>query len=352
MRLKKSFSLIELIVVIVIMGILATITFDVLSKIYKNYIYTKEINKLDNKLDAALEEISSLLRNRVVNSVIATKYPDKVTQTDSSKVDFKPVSELTADDTDYHVLEWIGKDYEARYGMWDDNQQHIQTGWSGFFDLDEASRTNDDPKEFNVTTINSNFDLVKLIDRNITAALGEDIDPFENNITTLIFSGYDLGGDLNPDVNRSFGWYFDEDKNRTAKSIFAIQHYIQHSNNNVDVNITSITENNNTTLYARYFLVRTAYSIVPIENNTSTTNDYNLTLYYNYQPWRYDWWNKLHGTSNIEANHTLLLNHVTQFRFKKDSNSPLIRIYMCVQSNLVDLNATNKLEICKEKVVF
>jgi hypothetical protein len=193
-------------------------------------------------------------------------------------------------------------------------------------------------------------DFVKQIDRNITAALGEDIDPFENNITTLIFSGYDMGGDLNPDVNQSFGWYFDKDKNRTAKSVFAIQNYIQHSNNNVDLNITSITENNNTTLYARYFLVRTAYSIVPIKDESS--NDYNLTLYYNYQPWRKDWWNRLHGTSNTEANHTLILNHVTQFRFKKDGNSPFLRIYICLKSNLVDINATNKLEICKEKVIF
>jgi prepilin-type N-terminal cleavage/methylation domain-containing protein len=350
MKLKKSFTLIELIVVIVIMGVLATITFNILSKVYKHYIYTKEINKLDNRLDGTLNEMSSLLRNRVGNSIIATKYPSKKDEYSSDSVDFKPISELVKSDTDYIVLEWIGKDYEARYGMWDENQKHIQTGWSGFIDLDEATKTKDDPKEFNVTTINSNFDFVKQIDRNITAALGEDIDPFENNITTLIFSGYDMGGDLNPDVNQSFGWYFDKDKNRTAKSVFAIQNYIQHSNNSVDLNITSITENNNTTLYARYFLVRTAYSIVPIKDESS--NDYNLTLYYNYQPWRKDWWNRLHGTSNTESNHTLILNHVTQFRFKKDTNSPFLRIYICLKSNLVDINATNKLEICKEKVIF
>jgi hypothetical protein len=346
MKLKKSFTLIELIVIIVIMGILATITFNILSKVYKHYIYTKEINKLDNRLDGTLNEISSLLRNRVGNSIIATKYPSKKDEYSSDSVDFKPISELVKSDTDYIVLEWIGKDYEARYGMWDENQKHIQIGWSGFIDLDEATKTKDDPKEFNVTTLNSNFNIVKSIDRNITAALGEDIDPFENNITTLIFSGYDMGGDLNPDVNQSFGWYFDKDRKRTAKSVFAIQNYTQN-NNAVDLNITSITENNDTTLFARYFLVRTAYTIVPI----SDKDDYNLTLYYNYQPWRKDWWNKLHGSGN-EANNTLILNHVTQFRFKKDENSNMFRIYLCVRSTFVDMNSTNKLEICKEKVVF
>jgi prepilin-type N-terminal cleavage/methylation domain-containing protein len=350
--MKKSFTLIELIIAMVVMGILASITFSIFENVYKNYLYTKEVNKLSSRVDGALEEISALLRNRVKNSIIATKYPSKITQTDPDKVDFKSVDKLNSDDNDYIALEWIGKDYEAKNGMWDKSQKHIQTGWSGFIDLDKATRTNNDPKEFNVTTMDSNFTIVKLIDRNITAALGEDIDPFENNITTLIFSGYDLGGDLTPDVNRSFGWYLDKDKNRTANSIFAIQNYKDYSNNRVDLNITSITENNQTTLFERYFLVRSAYTIIPIENNTTQTNDYNLTLYYNYQPWRGDWWNKLHSTANQEANHTLILNHVTQFRFKKNENSDIFRIYICVQSSFLDVNSTNKLEVCKEGLVF
>jgi len=348
--MKKSFTMIELMIVIVVMGILASITFSILENVYKNYLYTKEVNKLTDRLDGGLEEISALLRNRVKNSIIATKYPVKVNQTDSSKVDFKPVDKLNSNDKDYIAIEWIGKDYEAKYGMWDDAKKHIQTGWSGFIDLDKATRTNDDPKEFNVTTMDSNFTIVKLTDRNITAALGEDIDPFENNLTTLIFSGYDLAGDLTPDVNHSFGWYKD-DKNRTAKSVFAIQSYKDYANNSVDLNISSITENNQTTLFEQYYLVRTAYSIIPIENNTSITNDYNLTLYYNYQPWRNDWWNKLHG-SNQEANHSLILNHVTQFRFKKDQSSDMFRLYICVESSFLDVNSTNKLEVCKERIVF
>jgi len=351
---KKSFTLIELMIVIVIMGILSTITFDILKKVYDNYIYTKETNKLQFKLTRALDEISSLMKNRLANTVIVTAYPVEVNQTDSDKVDFKSIKNLKDGDTNYTVLEWIGKDYEARYGMWDDNQQHIQTGWSGFIDLDKATRTNDDPKEFNVTTLNSNFDDVKLIDRNITANLGEDIDPFDNNITTIIFSGYDMGGELtNNDLKQSFGWYFDADKNRTAKSVFAIQDYVEHSDNSADLNISAVTENSNDTdtLYARYFLTRSAYTLVPLEDNSTGKADYNLTLYYNYQPWRKDWWNKLNSNSK-EANHTMILNHVTQFRFKKDVNSPMIRIYICVQSSYLDINSTDRLEVCKEGSIF
>ena len=351
--MRKSFTLIELIIVIVIMGILSTITFDILQKVYKNYIFVKETNRLNYKVNYALEEISALMKNRIKNSVIATAYPIEVNQTDSSKVDFDYIGEIEENTTKYKVLEWLGKDYEAKNGMWDESQKRIQTGWSGFIDLDKASKTDDDPQEFNVTTLYSNFDVVKIIDANITSSLGDDTNIFDDNITTLVFSFYDMGGELSPDqdINHSFGWYLDKDRGREARSIFAIQNYIQHSDYSVDLNITRISEYNETELYARYFLVRTAYSLVPIENNTSTTNDYNLTLYYNYRPWKGDWWNKRADTG-AEANHTLVLNHVTQFRFKKDLHTDIFRIYICVQSSFLDINATNKLEVCKERMIY
>ena len=364
--MKKSFTLIELIIVIVIMGILSTITFDILSRVYKNYIYTKETNKINEKINTAIDVISAKLKYRIHNSVIVTKYPAKYGDDDKDKVDFKYIGLLQDNDKGYKILEWINKDIEAKNGMWDNNQKHIQTGWSGFDDLDEAIKTQENPKEFNLTTPNSNFNIVKLIDRNITASYGEDVDTFENNITTLIFAGNDLGGDIVVDENQSYGWYRNKDKNRTAKAVFAILDYgVNRNNKNVpstEINITSIDENNDTTLYSRYFLTRTAYAIVPIENNETLAdgtkiNDFNLTLVYNYQPWRNDWWN---GKSNVnndsnahgEVNSTLIATHVTEIRFKKDITTPMIRIYICIQSPEVEINSTRNLTICKEKAIF
>ena len=142
--MKKSFTLIELLIVIVIMGILATITFDILKKVYDGYIYTKETNNLQAKLTNALNEISALMRNRIANSVIVTAYPVKVNQTDSDKVNFKAIVNLSEGDVNYTVLEWIGKDYEAKYGMWDENQKHISV-WNfnhSFFRLYPSSKCN------------------------------------------------------------------------------------------------------------------------------------------------------------------------------------------------------------------
>jgi prepilin-type N-terminal cleavage/methylation domain-containing protein len=355
--MKKSFTLIELIIVIVILGILSSITFDVLTKVYKNYLYKKEMNKLNSKVSITLEMISARLRDRIRNSVIVTKYPANFTDNNPAKVDFKSIAEIQDNDTKYKILEWINKDYEAKNGMWDKRVQHIQTGWSGFIDLDLQQpnhKTNENPKEFNVTTIDSNFTMVKMIDYNITHYLGEDSDPFESNTTTLIFSGIDLGGDIVDDINHSYGWYL-LDPNRQAKAVFAIESYHEYLGpNNTprdDLNITSITKNDNTNkLYSRYFLARSAYALVPIENNETLEdgtqiNDYNLTFVYNYQPWQGEWFK--------DGNKTLLATHVTEIRFKKDLDTPMVRIYLCIQSPsiIIDNNGTH-LNVCKEKAMF
>ena len=351
--MKKSFTLIELIIVIVILGILSSITFDILSRVYQTYIQTREINKLNSKLDATIEMISSKMKNRLRNSVIVTKYPANFSDTDDTQVDFKSIADIEDGDTDYKILEWIGQDYEAKNGMWDKSVKHIQTGWSGFIDLGYAShKTHDDPKEFNVTTMDSNFTIVKLIDRNITAAYGNDIDPFETNTTTLIFSGNDLGGDIVEDLNHSYGWYYNESKGRVAKAVFAIQAYNTYkdiSGLKTELNISSITENNDSTLYSRYFINRSAYALVPIENNETLedgrkVNDYNLTFVYNYQPWQGEWYK--------DGNKTLLMQHITELRFKKDIDTPVIRLYICIQSPNVEINKTRNLTLCKEKAIY
>ena len=97
--------------------------------------------------------------------------------------------------------------------------------------------------------------------------------------------------------------------------------------------------------------------ITSVENNETrddneNVNDFNVTFVYNYQPWQGDWYK--------DGNSTILARHVTEIRFKKDITSPVIRLYICIQSPDViidkndesDPNDNRYLTLCKEKAIF
>ena len=53
--MKKAFTMIELVFVIVIMGIIASIGTDIILNLYDNYIKTRSINKLQAQTELALD---------------------------------------------------------------------------------------------------------------------------------------------------------------------------------------------------------------------------------------------------------------------------------------------------------
>ena len=55
--MKKAFTLVELIFVIVILGILSVMSTELIVNVYKNYVYSKAINELESKVEIALEQI-------------------------------------------------------------------------------------------------------------------------------------------------------------------------------------------------------------------------------------------------------------------------------------------------------
>jgi hypothetical protein len=106
------------------------------------------------------------------------------------------------------------------------------------------------------------------------------------------------------------------------------------------LHIQAITESNSTTVYEKYYLVNSAYAIVPVCAN-SDCSEFNLTLKYNYYPWK--------GEKYTDGNSSLLATHVTQFKFRDENG--IMRIYLCIDAPKVKINGT-PLSVCKEKVVF
>jgi len=321
--MKKSFSLLELTIVIVIMGILGTISIEILQKTANNYIIQRELSKLTFQTDLTLNIISSKLKTRIKNSVIGAHCDDNGTPNG----DFKAISQINEDNSAYYqVLEWLSYSIYSKRGQWDSNQKKVQPGWSGFVDLLKTTDYGDD--KYEIITPDSNFTIVQLIDGNWTEEWGIDgyNNVLDNNLDVLVFSGSDGRGDFG-DINNSYGYY-----DNNATKVFAIKEI-----NDTDLNLTAIDESNSTTVYEGYFIVNNAVAIVPVKDG----DEYNLTLRFNYYPWK--------DQNYTEGNSSLLATHVTKFKFREDNG--ILRIYICMTSSNTKLKDYN-LTICKEKAVF
>ena len=334
--MRKSFTLVELIIVLVILGILATIAVEILLKVYQNYVFSKATNELVYKTDLVLNTIASKLENRVDNSVIATEC--NVTNNDCIKgiiKGFDSLQNINEDEASkYPVIEWLSKDIYSKRGEWNGSQ--IVPGWSGFVDLNKTKKfANDD---YNISIPYSNLNIIQQIDGNFSKSWGiegyEDV--FDNNLSVIIFSGADGRGAFN-DINHSYGWYKSLYPTNKAQKVFAIIDKNETAN---IIRVKTIDDTNDTTVYEGFFIINTAMAIVPSYDKDN--NDFNLTFIQNYYPWR--------DQNFTDGNKSLLAEHVIEFKFRKQNG--LLRLYLCIQNPNVNINENEKLTVCKEKVVF
>jgi len=284
--------------VIVVMGIVASIGAEIIAKLYENYLQTRSINRLQSQTELVLDQIAKRLTYRIKDSVIAR-----------SGNTIKALSDSSVDN--YPILEWIGKDNEGFNGKWDGSRN--VPGWSGFVDLD-SNETN----KTQVKTIGSRLDF----EENIIYALSYgDINISKTSAphAVLIFKGKD-------DYNVSkYGW--NGSGTNDANYTYNIRIYSNETLQILDKNIT--------TAYEQYDLAWTAYAIVPEPFNS---DDFNLTLKYNFQPWDGDTYN--------DGKSSLLMEHVSSFKFLQSGET--IRLKLCIK----DDRTGGDFGFCKEKVVF
>ncbi|MDR1461051.1 MAG: prepilin-type N-terminal cleavage/methylation domain-containing protein [Campylobacteraceae bacterium] len=301
---KNAFTMMEIVIVIVIFGIIASIGANIIAKMYMNYIQSRAINYLQTQSGITLEQIAKRLQYRIKQSTIARKMdeapPNNIYYLENSNVD----------DT-FDVIEWIGYSNEAML-------TGKTPGWSGFIDLDNIGTVNPD-----LTTPGSDLD--KAI--NIMKVLSYDKVDLTTTSAALIFKNKK---DTNPAAG--FGW--DGNGGNAA--------YMLKVEKNT-ANTFKITGDKPSEIYEHYYLAHSAYAIVPV--NTRSDVDFDLELRYNYQPWS----STVNTYDNADTSKALLATHVNLFRVKQTGNT--IRLKLCLHDNNAS-GFNNYIVACKEEVVL
>jgi len=307
---RAGFTLFEIVMVIVIMGIVAMIGTNIIAHMYEGYIRSKYINNLEQQTELALEMITSRLQYRVKASTI-------VRQKGTNSIDWLNSQDLN--DT-YDVLEWIGFDYESFRG--ESNGTLMIPGWSGFVDLENPAT---DATQIYTSGSNLDFAVQTIKDLSYNEIDLNDTDPTNTNNPVLIFKK------LSNYTFKSFGWdWTSTDHNATLPV------HRDPANNHILVFDENITAMGVTHLKEQYRLAWTAYALVP---EGDKPDDFNLTLYYNYQPW--------YNEKYTDGKKALIAQHVSSFNFLQSGNT--VRIKLCIQ----DGNQTGiGFGFCKEKAVF
>lgn len=310
--IRYAFSMIELIFVIVILGVVASIGSSIIAHVYDSYITQRSIHSASIKTELAINQLANRLTYRIDRSMLARKQGTTgyVETTDVLRIQDSALLNLNN-----MSLEWINYDNDSFSSV-------TPPLWSGFADL-EASNYN------TIVTPGSTLTQLQTLLNNTR----------DNNARpALLFLG--------------------ENSYSTASSYDALCMY---TSTNLcispfslplasDTSIT-LTNEGNRTLGQMYYtemyqIVSSAYAVIVTPavqtDGSSTINNipvWNLELYYNYQPWK--------GDIYTNGSHSTLLKNVSVFRFKHELNS--IRLKLCV---IEQLSATTQISICKEKAVI
>ena len=292
--IKKAFTLIELILVIVILAILSLIGTNIYTNVYKNYLTSKVVDEVEDKTKLALDQIASRLSDRVKQATIGRKSsnPNNIVLVYDSRLEH-----------DHDILEWIGQSTQSRNLAGANVDQSI--GWRGFLDMGryEGSKA-------------------ILIGGRLSAAMNviNSISRGGNQNLAMIFQGIS--------TNKENGYGFRENENPDKIMVFNMP--------SSGARIALARDYMGREISDRYQIAHSAYAIVP-ENG-------NLYWYYDYRPWI--------GQTYRNGRKSLLVENITLFRFRGFSASGM-DLKLCVNAGAEKHGVTdNRFVVCKTKVVF
>ena len=323
--MKRAFTLLELVVVIVVLGIIAMMSFNAIINIYSNYFQTKTVNELETQTEIALEQISKRLEHRIKPSVIARKPSGEFLALNDSGVNLN---------AEYEILEFIPYAYEIFNDVisLDANDHVIEQGgkagrYSGYADLAKSSPATgliSPGSNFTTGVVETIKDLTCKDDTRNSKCVD-----FENKDggVVAIFS------DVYYDVQNSFGY-------KGISNLDIAKVGVKGGQSGLNGDTLEISGFANKQISEQYHLAYTANAIVPEQSadpKDTANGVFDLNLYYDYRPWMGEKY-KPNGEK------ATLAKNVTRFVFTEKNG--VIVLKLCMRAK------NSEITICKSKAVY
>ncbi|NOZ89677.1 MAG: type II secretion system protein [Epsilonproteobacteria bacterium] len=316
---KKAFSLIEVIFVLVILGIVASLASQIIVQVYENYIIQKSIYKVNTKTELVANEIANRLTYRIQGTTISKDHIKFLNGT-ATDTDWLPIEDVQTGGTKYTTIEWIGYDNDSF-------ASHATPNWSGVANYETASQNG-------FETPGSNLDNVANIISNLSNGRVDLSDG--NHSAAVLFmhneNYYNSSDEYNP---LCMGMIPELLATSNTDCIFPV---VNDTNKTFAFTTTTahpaivpkiITE--------RYKLAWSAYAIAP--EDLDGDGHFDLVLYSNYQPWN--------GDSYLNATRHVLMKNLSVFKFSE--NGGTLRFKICA---VEQIGPDNNISSCKVKVVI
>jgi prepilin-type N-terminal cleavage/methylation domain-containing protein len=136
-RKRNAFSMVELIFVIVVLGIVASLGSEMIAKVYKSYILQRAQYRAELKTELAALQIANRLASAIPGTVVR-KDTTSSAPGGSGTVEGLFGFNMSLDSERYSVLQWVGADQDSFNSI---GATDRLPGWSGFVDLDESNET-------------------------------------------------------------------------------------------------------------------------------------------------------------------------------------------------------------------
>lgn len=321
---RKGFTLLELIVVIVIMGIVGKYGMELLMQAYESYISSAIQSRFQAQSEGAVQQIANRLQYRIPPSLIVRQ--DNAAGGTFINA-FQSLEQAADEDRRTTVVEWIGYDIDG----WRGDGSSTDPTWSGVLDLAADS----DSLALYPTNATANLLISPGTDTARSDSIIQALSGGTKNTNDAALFFIAIG---NINIADGFGW--NGALTTQTNAMHRINKGATANELTPAVGNFSLGQPGGAELIGEYYrLAWTAYAL-EFDRNT-----HQLSLYYNYRPWAGE--NYVNNGTRVT-----LMENVDTFKFS--SIGDLIKVQVCVTDSTLFTGdyASKGYSVCKEKTIF